>query len=256
VPYWRNRKDKEEEDKLYNNRTKSFGNCDVNQGMPEMNAYKAGGNAPFEFEIFDPNSLKLRLSGVKVSSISDLSESWNFSGEVPVTTFHNSCRRVCEEKLPEQYHWSGQSRSEAFWRTIIGDKVRSAVPSTAYSFPAPIEWEQKYKDWRLSPLGPKGKLGDLVHVKESINPFEIQFDVACAAMRFAVTDNKQMALVPTGAEAGDLIYVIAGIRHPLLFRSSGEMANEAQFVGHCYVHGIMEGQWWKQNLKEEKLVVI
>lgn len=163
---------------------------------------------------------------------------------------------MCKEKLPEQYHWSGQSRSEAFWRTIIGDKVRSAVPSTAYSFPAPVEWEQKYEDWRLSPLGPKGKLGNLVHVKESINSFEFQFYIACAAMRFAVTDDKQMTLVPTGAEAGDMIYVIGGIRYPLLFRSSRGMVDKVQFVGHCYVHGMMEGEGWKQNLKEENLVVI
>jgi hypothetical protein len=53
-----------------------------------------------------------------------------------------------------------------------------------------------------------------------------------------------MALVPRGATEGDLVTMFSGIEVPYLLRKIPEPSTrqQFQFVGECYVHGIMDGE--------------
>lgn len=58
--------------------------------------------------------------------------------------------------------------------------------------------------------------------------------------RLAYTSEGRLALVPCVAEVGDVCFIMQGVDVPVLLRQvSGEVY---QFVGECYVHGVMEGE--------------
>jgi hypothetical protein len=52
--------------------------------------------------------------------------------------------------------------------------------------------------------------------------------------------------VPDEAEEGDFIAVFLGFTVPFVLRrvhgTVGAHSNEYQLIGHCYVHGIMDGE--------------
>jgi len=60
--------------------------------------------------------------------------------------------------------------------------------------------------------------------------------------RFAVSQFGLLALVPAEAREGDIIAIVEGAELPFLLRPVGQ--DKTQFVGLCYVHGIMDGSAW------------
>jgi hypothetical protein len=58
-----------------------------------------------------------------------------------------------------------------------------------------------------------------------------------------------MALVPTCTKTGDLICLIKGGRVPFVVQRAGAEDREEQWVlvGHCYVHGIMYGEAFREE---------
>jgi hypothetical protein len=56
-----------------------------------------------------------------------------------------------------------------------------------------------------------------------------------------ITENGFLGPVPKGAFIGDEVYALFGGDVPYILRPTAE-DKESQFVGHCYVHGIMDGE--------------
>ena len=54
--------------------------------------------------------------------------------------------------------------------------------------------------------------------------------------RFCITEHDYIGLVPDTAQVGDLIYIVPGAQTPYAIRNGDRGYN---FVGECYVHGIM-----------------
>ena len=69
-----------------------------------------------------------------------------------------------------------------------------------------------------------------------------------------VTADGIMALGPEEAQIGDRVCIIPGSEVPLLLRPLGD--SQYNFVGELYVHGLMDGEFWKimeeQNLEKQK----
>lgn len=65
----------------------------------------------------------------------------------------------------------------------------------------------------------------------------------CHERSFVVTENGLLALVPHGTKSGDLIVICEGANVPFIVRkiSAEEPHWDLQFVGECYVHGVMTG---------------
>jgi len=211
--------------------------------------YCAGGVAQFAHSFHDGNDTHLRLSVLRLCTLSYLSDSWNLSGEVaPITSFLKSCLEELKAHHHETtYRPTGQRRFEAFWRTLIGDKVRE-TPYSEYAFPAPADWETKFQEMCSSPLVNPFSKGRTIGDALQDPPFANQFQVFCLRRRFGVMNDGYIGLVPDGAEVGDVVGIVPGIKIPLLFRECEGARNERiegkmmQLVGSCYVHGVMNGE--------------
>jgi hypothetical protein len=64
--------------------------------------------------------------------------------------------------------------------------------------------------------------------------------------RTCITQNFYFGTVPEDAENGDVIAILVGFSVPFVLRQvsgcAGGSANEYKLVGHCYMHGIMDGE--------------
>jgi hypothetical protein len=64
--------------------------------------------------------------------------------------------------------------------------------------------------------------------------------------RTCITQNFYFGTVPDDAENGDVIAILLGFSVPFVLRRvngcAGGSADEYKLVGHCYVHGIMDGE--------------
>ena len=78
---------------------------------------------------------------------------------------------------------------------------------------------------------------------EDYNPTKASLETTTLYRRFAISTLGYMGLVPREARAGDLICIIFGATTPNILRpleSGGNMRYE--LVGHCYMHGLMDGE--------------
>lgn len=66
--------------------------------------------------------------------------------------------------------------------------------------------------------------------------------------RLAKTEKGHLALVPPSTRTGDRIVLLAGGKTPYVARQSSGLPQRWELVGDCYVHGIMFGEAWKEDL--------
>jgi hypothetical protein len=68
------------------------------------------------------------------------------------------------------------------------------------------------------------------------------------------TENGFMGLAPLTAQDGDIIYLVPGCDTPLTLRRLND--NEFHLVGPCYVHGIMYGEAFPDDMSLEDIVLV
>jgi hypothetical protein len=73
----------------------------------------------------------------------------------------------------------------------------------------------------------------LAHIKTS-------FTIAVGYRKLATTEKGYLCLVPQDAKAGDVLVILVDCCAPVLLRQNG--ATGYEFIGTCYVHGIMHGE--------------
>jgi hypothetical protein len=107
--------------------------------------YCAGSEVQFAYSFLDDNDAYLRLPVLRLSTLASLSDSWNLSDSVaPITSFFKSCLITLRTRRDKTtYRPIGQYCIEAFWRTLISDKVRE-TPYGEYAFPAPADWGTEF----------------------------------------------------------------------------------------------------------------
>jgi hypothetical protein len=169
------------------------------------------------------------------------------------------------EALPTEYP-SGCPKTEALWRTLIGDC------GAGDESPAPAEYGAHYEslqtlirvnrelDARVE-AGEDG--GDALRelcMENGINSARMprlmadkdEFQRAMADVmlgrRLFVTKKGYIGAGPLSAQVGDAVYVLAGGHVPLVLRRSQGVDDGAPsdgpltLVGDCYVHGVMQGE--------------
>ena len=137
---------------------------------------------------------------------------WTFQPQGPLSQF--------EEPI---YVLTGEGLDEAYYITLLAD----ASPFEDFK-----EHEQGLKFYF------ENRLKD---VASSFKNFFSLLDYVIGR-RFAVSQFGLLALVPAEAREGDLITIAQGAELPFLLRPVGQ--DKMQFVGLCYVHGIMDGSAW------------
>lgn len=169
-------------------------------------------------------------------------------------------------RLPESYAHTGQPASEAFWRTLIGDRcrIKGEMPA-AYASPAPPECAAFFRIFCNGIFGVSSNTARLpseeaVAQKNASFIYSRALANACGNQRFAVMENGLMALVPSMAQVGDTLVVALGMEKPFLMRKAA-MVNTGKaeiwrYVGDCYAHGIMKGEVVASHMEEKATFVV
>jgi hypothetical protein len=105
---------------------------------------------------------------------------------------------------------------------------------------API---RKLKSWRVDRVGGVFVLTGLIgYIKSTWNDFSefSKYIFHAEDRRLGVTEKGWLCLLPKTAKPGDQLVILKGGRFPVVLRPRED--GKADFVGECYVHGIMDGE--------------
>ncbi|TVY33240.1 Heterokaryon incompatibility protein 6,OR allele [Lachnellula occidentalis] len=164
---------------------------------------------------------------------------------------------------------TGEALQEAFWRTIIGNRCPNERP-------APPIYQQHGNTLEATQQILKSRLNgqDLGEITERLAtefpaamfedvreqildsfsmPYAVAMNQCSLHRRLCVTNNGLIALVPAGAQNGDVVCVIRGAQTPFILRPIEGWT--CQLVGECYVHGIMDGEMMNSEYLKTLLIV-
>lgn len=132
---------------------------------------------------------------------------------------------------------SGGTYAEAFWRTCTCD---SHVPRDLDGRARRITAEDEE--------GVNKKLADGAH-GSGVNPTKT----------FFVSQQGYIGVGPEDTRVGDVVYVLFGGSVPFLLRDLPEVEGirgSHTFVGHAYVHGIMDGEALEMDIPDEEVTIL
>ncbi|PQE15314.1 Heterokaryon incompatibility protein [Rutstroemia sp. NJR-2017a BVV2] len=175
------------------------------------------------------------------------------------------------------YAPSKQPLQEAFWRTLIGDRLEEGINIVS---PAPDIYASYFASLSrlaqvLDFIGPDLSLNaDIPQIQEIYPEFDLEnpeiviqriledgkmmgkFSRAWASCwcgrRLAWTRNGRLAIVPPLTKKGDIMAVLLGAQSCFVMRGD---RGAHRLVGDAYVHGIMNGEAMKGDLKTETFVI-
>lgn len=169
---------------------------------------------------------QLKLSGVRVDRITQLSSVWDGDNALDVTQVQTWTSLVPNGT----YSPTGESFDQAFRRTVVAD-----MQAGGRARGSSVDW-------------------DLLHRREdSLSAAEIKLksDVtlalrhACFGRKFCWTEKGYMGIVPAATQESDEICVLYGglVLYVLRKLPSGQY----YFVGESYVHGLMDGEVFRDG---------
>jgi hypothetical protein len=246
----------------------------------ETYPYRACGNTVPDIKI-RLNSLELECSGEYIDQIGRCGRYQPLDDETETELSEKARQRalVLEDAIlwadlssPNIYP-NGQSRTEALWRTWIGDRskwTRPAPSEYAASFEA-FNRIHKYARLGLDGVGqsfdvtieasyPRIKSENLRSQIQEDNKQSIDFSASTGfgiqGRMFSISEEKgYFMLVPELARVGDVICILWGAQTPFLLRRKSEVDRRWELVGECYVHGIMDGEGLGLSEKEVFVLV-
>jgi hypothetical protein len=232
---------------------------------PEDNYCASSRSEP---QIYSGNtSDTIKLGGLHVGTIDSLGTILDFDNE-PGRPWEASALTLTEKVLPwyaevhrlalttPDTYLNGQPRTEALWRTLIGDRVMKQWPAppiygqyyrSSQNF---IRFVEKYKPGLLSDTIPPGfSVEEINNMALQSARYNVLAGGVCQKRKFCITKEKYLAIVPPGTKQDDMICIIHGAQTPLILRRMCNNNREDKtktdiyaFVGECYVHGMMKGE--------------
>ena len=158
---------------------------------------------------------------------------------------------------------AGGSLTDALWRTLVLNRADTdAIPAPPsweilfYRFVARStgsstvhQWYNANKHFRLggSTIEEIARQWWMPTVEQAVIPdedfsrFSSAFTIANGYRKLVSTKKDYLCLVPPDARAGDVVAILAGCSVPVLLRLAVE-GSFYEFLGTCYVHGIMHGE--------------
>jgi len=73
--------------------------------------------------------------------------------------------------------------------------------------------------------------------------------------RLARTVDGRLAYVPRSARAGDEVWILASGKVPFVLRPKEEESSRFQFIGECYVYGMMQGEAGDDTAGKDPLAI-
>ncbi|KAI1160630.1 putative heterokaryon incompatibility protein [Nemania serpens] len=240
---------------------------------PSEFPYHASGAANKELEmILRPNDFTITVKGIMVDSIKGIGSPFFGASKdgVPRTTrspeiytdYTNSRNMIITGALRGSYV-TGISRTEAFWRTLLGDRTPTGARPAEHVFSEYYQSLERFLDVAHEFLGP-----DFEPLEMNLSPEqEVRvanvmtkdveklgrfMNISGPTMRermIAVTERGYMGVVPPYSKVGDAVCIISGGQAPFLLRrpAGTEDLTEPgrgvwQLVGDSYFHGMMDGE--------------
>jgi hypothetical protein len=157
----------------------------------------------------------------------------------PVSSFRKRIdvyRISCATGFSLTKYPTGESVGEALWRSLCWDKGYES------SYPAPDELVHSFREWYRVLTSSN----TLEAVKEELAKTSF-LEIISSRSPICTTASGYLAAVPCTSEVGDCIALLAGGRVPFVLRPIG---GHYSFIGPCYVHGIMKGEAFPENLEE------
>ncbi|KAI1198955.1 putative heterokaryon incompatibility protein [Nemania serpens] len=244
------------------------------------NASGAGNKEPDM--ILRPNDFTLTVKGVMIDSIKAIGSPFfgaskdgvprTTRGSATLTDYTHSRNMILNGALGEPYV-TGISRTEAFWRTLLGDRTPEGPRPAEYIFSEHYQALERFLDVAREFLGP-----DLQPLELDLSP-EQQARVTTVMTRdvvdlgrfvnvsgpnmrermIAVTERGYIGVVPPYSEVGDAVFIISGGQVPFLLRrpAGAEDLTEPgrgawQLVGESYFHGMMDGEMMDGEMMAEE----
>jgi hypothetical protein len=257
------------------------------EAQPNVDIPKAGHEITVEGVFVDEIEIVAEMtSTIDPEEAAQLSQHGRFTTERVMLAFYERERRRYEEaweialrKTPEIYAPTGQTRKEAFRRTLLCDM--SSNPSESDSV-----FDDDYEKW-MDPNWPKTQNGKPTYDNDTHCPekpldhqdvanhplhlplslenktrtshtpqtmpmpdltwFPLRLTMSSFRRQFAITKKGYMALVVPGIRAGDVICVFSGAETPHALRRDGDgggggQSSTLRLIGDAYVHGWMDGR--------------
>jgi hypothetical protein len=131
---------------------------------------------------------------------------------------------------------TGESVEEALWRSLCWGVDFQG------NYPALDEVVDSFREWYRILMS--FNTPEAIEKELEKNSF---LDIIYSWSPICTTASGYLAAVPYTSRVGDCIAILAGGRLPFVLRPTGD---HYCFIGPCYVHGIMNGEAFPENLEE------
>lgn len=138
---------------------------------------------------------------------------------------NQSCRDYLRNH-PHQRYMTGQSISDAYRATLITNTTHTTELATPEYYSKYDEWHS----WLSAGADPS---------VEPIYEAAIEDSNTFFRQQFCVTSHGYLCLVPKMTEENDVVSILKGLFLPVVLRPREKYY---EFIGNCYVHGMMENQ--------------
>ena len=245
----------------------------------ESNDYYRATKASEFTPIIDETLTRLELSGYTVDRIVRVTNEWIVQDTTGYSSISKQAR-ILQKNQGFVHEWetvlgyfsgapypSGEkSRTEVLWQTCVAGVFptgKDEARKSYHKFEGRQYWLRMIQTLHLSSFILPWLIVVLIgHFLRTIgipNP-EIPFRSLTSGMinrKAMETVEGYVGLVPRLAEVGDYIVLAKGGRLPLVLRPKGK---EWEFIGDCYVHGMMDGELWDEEEGKkgrcEKIVLV
>jgi hypothetical protein len=227
------------------------GNCSATHLQPEIDIDKDKHLLHIKGFVLD--TLWNQTSAITRSSADDKSKT-RFQRLLLRSQWYLNATKLSNERF-KNYPFTNQSRQEAFWRTVLTDRVILQQPAPANldethiwyhklceaRLSAPFENSRAWHTHMLSTPELAKLYPTTLEQRAKIADFSSTVAATIDGRRFAVTEGGLMCLCPSESHVGDVIVVFHGARTPFLLRKDvGDETEVYMLVGECWVHGFMD----------------
>jgi hypothetical protein len=126
-------------------------------------------------------------------------------------------------------HTDCQSLLQAFHYTLITGR-KDVLTS----------WAQQLEHFRLPPkTRTEAERDEVYQILQEMDVMTQKIEGYCGGRRMFTGEEGWIGLCPQGAKVGDRVFVVKGLKVPVLLRKVvGEVEGRYRLVGECYCHGL------------------
>jgi hypothetical protein len=141
--------------------------------------------------------------------------------------------------------WKADKPAEVpdpLWRTMVADRGPNGIPAPS--------WYKRACRHAIARRNPNNDVRTGSLISEGKDSLGVEFlkrvrDVIWNRKFFCTEDEERLGLAPQTAKRGDIVCVFYGCSVPVLIRkikNKDKSKEEYEFIGECYLHGMMDGE--------------